>query len=46
MIVLLNDGTTGKVDQAQVGDFVTVSLHDENGIPIQVLGVVTEILED
>lgn len=46
MIVLLNDGTTGKVDQTKVGDFVTVSLHDENGVPIQVPGVVAEILED
>lgn len=46
MTVLLNDGTVGQVDQAQVGDSVTVSLHDENGMPIQVSGVVTEILED
>ena len=46
MIVLLNDGTAGQVDQAQVGDSVTVSLHDENGMPIQVSGVVAEILED
>jgi hypothetical protein len=46
MIVLLKDGTTGEVDQAQVGDEATVSLHDENGMPIQVSGIVAEILED
>jgi hypothetical protein len=45
MIVLLKDETTGEVDHAQVGDEVTVSLHDENGMPIQVSGIVAEILE-
>lgn len=46
MTVLLKDGTTGKVDNAKIGDEVTVSLHDENGMPIQVTGTVEEILED
>jgi hypothetical protein len=46
MIVLLKDGTTGKVDCAEVGDKVTVALHDENGMPIEVSGIVEEILVD
>jgi hypothetical protein len=46
MTVLLTDGTTGQVASAKVGDKVTVSLHDENGMPIEVTGVVEEILED
>ena len=46
MIVLLKDGTTGEVDHAEVGSEVTVLLHDENGLPIKVTGIVNEILED
>lgn len=46
MTVLLKDGTVGKVDAAKVGDEVTVSLHDENGMPIEVSGIVEEILEN
>jgi len=45
MIVLLKDGTVGTVYTAEVGDTVTVSLHDENGMPIRVTGVVEAILE-
>lgn len=45
MIVLLKDGTVGKTNSATVGERVTVSLHDENGNPIEVNGVVEEILE-
>lgn len=44
MIVLLKDGTTGSIDSAAVGDEVTVALHDENGMPIEVTGIVEEIL--
>lgn len=46
MIVLLKDGTVGKVDYAEIGDTVDVTLHDENGIPIEVHGIVEDILED
>lgn len=46
MVVLLKDGTVGRVDSAKVGDKVTVSLQDENGLPIEVIGIVEEILED
>lgn len=38
--------TVGKVNFAEVGDIVTVSLHDENGIKIDVVGEVVEILEE
>lgn len=44
MYVLLTDGTVGKVDTAEVGQEATVSLHDENGNNIEVVGVVEEIL--
>jgi hypothetical protein len=44
MNVLLTDGTVGKVEMAEVGDTVTVTLHDENGMPTEVTGVVEEIL--
>jgi hypothetical protein len=46
--VLLKDGTVGKLDTlvAKVGNWVTVDLHDENGLPIQVTGEIEEILED
>ncbi len=46
MIALLKDGTVGQVDHAEVGLEVEVSLHDENGLPITVIGIVEEILED
>lgn len=46
MTVLLKDGTVGKVDHAEIGDTVTVKFHDENGMPIEVTGIVEDILED
>lgn len=46
MIVLLEDGTVGEVETANVGDEVTVKLHDENGMPVMKRGLVKEILED
>ncbi len=45
MTVLLTGGTVGKVDQATPGETVTVELHDENGLPLEVTGEVEEILE-
>lgn len=45
--VLLKSGTVGKVgDACEIGDTVTVSLHDENGTQIEVSGIVEDILED
>ena len=45
--VLLNDQTVGTTDQdAEIGDTVVVDLHDENGMPIQVEGVIEEILTE
>lgn len=46
--VLLSDKTVGTTDQQDVekGDTIYVQLHDENGIPIQVEGVVEDILID
>lgn len=38
--------TTGKVSMAEVGQTVTVDLHNENGMPIKATGEVIEILED
>jgi hypothetical protein len=46
MKVRLADDTCGEVETADIGDVVTVSLHDENGLPIEVTGEVAEILED
>jgi len=45
---MLKDETVGKVDclVVNVGDLVTIDLHDENGMPIQKTGIVDEILED
>ena len=51
MMVLLKDGTVGEVvatdlcDTAEVIE-VTVFLHDENGMPVEKTGHITEILED
>jgi hypothetical protein len=46
--VELENGTIGKVEGEiiHVGDEVTVSLHDENGMPIDDAGIVVEILEE
>ena len=43
---VLDDGTVGKVDSADIGDIVTVTLQDENGMPIEATGKVEEILEE
>ena len=45
--VLLQDQTVGTIDMddLKVGDNVTVELHDENGMPIEVDGIVEEILD-
>jgi hypothetical protein len=43
--VLLEDFTIDTTDQdAEIGDTVVVDLHDENGLPIQVEGVIEDIL--
>lgn len=44
--VLLTDGTVGDIDSfdVSVGDEVLVNLHDENGMSIEVGGIVDEIL--
>ena len=46
--VLLKYGTVGTVETlvVKVGNWVTVDLNDENGLPIQVTGEIEEILED
>ena len=44
--VILTSGTIGTTsDVAEVGDTVTVTLHDENGMPITETGEVAEVLE-
>nr|WP_172624045.1 hypothetical protein [Rhodanobacter glycinis] len=44
--VLLTSGTVGTTSEtAEVGQTVTVKLHDENGMPISETGEVAEILE-
>lgn len=40
------ENTVGKVDVAEVGNVVTVSLRDENGMPIEATGEVVEILDE
>ena len=44
--VLLLGGTTGTVlaDSVEAGDVVTITGHDENGIPFTLTGVVEEVL--
>jgi hypothetical protein len=46
--VELENGTIGKVEGEiiHIGDEVTVSLNDENGMPIDDAGIVVEILEE
>ena len=44
--VLLTTGTVGKTsDTAEVGNIVTVTLQDENGVPTTETGEVAEVLE-
>ena len=49
MTVLLTSGTVGSVpdlfNDSNIGDEVTVTLHDENGMPIVETGKIAEILE-
>jgi hypothetical protein len=46
--VRLEDETGGWVydDDVKEGDLVTVRLHDENGMPIEIGGNVVEIFEE
>lgn len=44
IIVLLEDGTIGKVEAMQGTDIATVSLHDENGNKIFVTGKIKAYL--
>jgi hypothetical protein len=52
--VVLDDGTVGTIDDDTVdyqdlngfiGEMITVHLYDENGIPIEKDGILTEILD-
>lgn len=43
--VLLASGTVGTTGACDVGDVVTVKLHDENGMPIEETGEVAETIE-
>lgn len=43
MTVRLENDTVGTVENADIGQIVTVSLHDENGMPIEATGKVVEI---
>ena len=54
-LVALEDGTTGLVNSdtldgqsadAFIGETINVHLHDENGNPIEVAGVLAEVLEE
>lgn len=46
--VVLSDDTVGTItaESVSVGDTVTVSLHDSNGMPVKVTGEVVEILSE
>lgn len=53
--VLLEDGTTGTIDdstiygqspEAYIGEYLTVQLSDENGLPTTVNGKLVEVLEE
>jgi len=47
--IRLHDNTVGSMDSSTVpviGNTVTVALHDENGMPINVTGIVAEILRE
>lgn len=44
MNVLLNDGTVGYTEYANIGDVVVVNFHDENGLPCKKIGKVIDIL--
>ena len=42
--VLLSNGTIGVTASAEIGETVTVLLHDEDGMPFEVTGEVVEII--
>ncbi|HMW72679.1 MAG TPA: hypothetical protein PKD17_12695 [Cellvibrionaceae bacterium] len=53
--VLLEDGTVGTISddttngqhpEVFIGEIMNVHLHDENGNPIEVMGRLTEVLEE
>lgn len=44
MNVLLESNTVGYVENANIGETVTVTFHDENGMTQNEIGVVVEIL--
>lgn len=46
LIVLLKNGTCGYVysSSVEVGDIVTAHLHDENGLDLEVIDEVIEVL--
>ena len=46
VFVILTDGTTGRLwdGKAVVGAFVTIVLHDENGVEIKKRGMIQEVL--
>ena len=53
--VLLKDGTIGTIDDdtldgqhpsAFLGERVNVHLHDENGFPTEIIGVLEEVLSE
>ena len=44
--VQLNNGTIGVTASAEIGETVTVLLHDEDGMPFEVTGEVVEILTE
>lgn len=45
--ILLTNQTVGQFNgDCEIGDTVTVSLHDENGLPIEVIGEVEGIIDE
>lgn len=48
LVVLTKNGTTGTIDtltDSVVGEVWTVQAKDENGNPVEVVGVIEEVLE-
>lgn len=45
--IIINDDTTATVDRdsVEVGQKITVVIHDENGMEEEITGTVTEILD-
>jgi len=47
--VRLSDGTVGQITSAnapKAGYEMTITLHDKNGNPVEVTGVVVDVLEE